>query len=103
MHSGHAYAYQAQGPESPSEGSRPPTMTLHLSNFMQPTTKYNYERQGGSSSVNTTNHNMCTATNNTMYMPPQPMIMVRQGADESGFYSQNDFDNGGTRKQVGMT
>lgn len=60
--------------------------------------RYPYDRQGGaSSSVNTTSNNLCTTTNNTMVMmqqPPHPMIMVRQGPDESGFYSQNDFGNG---------
>jgi hypothetical protein len=57
--------------------------------------RYPFDRQGASSSVNTTSNNLCTTINNTMMMmqPPHPMIMVRQGPDESGFYSQNDFGN----------
>jgi hypothetical protein len=59
--------------DSPSmltEVSKPPTMTLHLSNVMShgpyPQHNIGVGPAGGLSSVNTTSHNLCTTTNNTM-------------------------------------
>lgn len=84
-------------------------MTLHLSNYLQhpPYDPYNNK----ASSVNTTSHNLCTTTNNTMMMYQQhpthdqhdhnynqPMIIHRNmyPEEESGFYSGNELSHHNT-------
>jgi hypothetical protein len=117
-------------PNSHDNGDKPPTMTLHLSNVMgnggtnqgNPN-HYYHPNQGGFSSVNTTSHNLCTTTNNTMMMglvePRQPaapytayndqntnvaaafnnpMIMQRNGG-QPGAQINNNVDESGFYSQ----